>query len=592
MTGQTYLKRRGAAYYARMPVPFAIQSALGGKRELQRSLRTNDPTEARERLPAVIAEWRVLFAKAQPRRRAQRETIHVAGADHYRAELERDDGERAALPSTVDVFEARQRAVAEARERGIDPSDALALIDASLEATTLAGARSYRARARDAEAKALREHVVTGETALVADEARAFLAGQGAFLGEDDPLFVELCQRLARARLEALQRADERDRGDYSGRPSDPVVQLPAAPVAPAAPPTERLLALFDRYERENPRAIKPGTLRQQRDALALFLATIGEEAGVDALTRRNARDWKGVLLEWPVKATEATAFKGMHPRKVIEANRTIGKPAISHKTVNRHLSGLSAFADWLVHHDYLAVNPLTGMLLTVDKYAKKTDSFTVDQLRTVFAGGLFTSCANEKDWHLPGDHAVRDHRYWVPLVMLYSGARPAEIAQLTTADVREVHGHHVMHFTDRGDDQSLKTAGSARVVPVHSELVRLGFLAHVDAQRGRGETRVFPEATRNANGQMIAEFSRAFPRYLARIGVRKGRGLSLYSFRHTFIDALRRAEYLDDQFAFLVGHDKPTTTGIYGQLPQGMLRQRVQMVEAVDYPGLEIAPA
>ncbi|MGO7388739.1 integrase, partial [Rhizobium ruizarguesonis] len=62
--------------------------------------------------------------------------------------------------------------------------------------------------------------------------------------------------------------------------------------------------------------------------------------------------------------------------------------------------------------------------------------------------------------------------------MMLYSGARPAEIAQLGVDDVREDWGHWIMHITTEGDgDKSVKTAGSMRVVPVHPELVKLGFL-------------------------------------------------------------------------------------------------------------------
>jgi hypothetical protein len=52
----------------------------------------------------------------------------------------------------------------------------------------------------------------------------------------------------------------------------------------------------------------------------------------------------------------------------------------------------------------------------------------------------------------------------------------------------------------------------------------------------------------RHYRGQMVADFSRDLGRHLTRLGIKDGRGLLLYSFRHGFIDALRRAEYLDEQ--------------------------------------------
>ena len=95
---------------------------------------------------------------------------------------------------------------------------------------------------------------------------------------------------------------------------------------------------------------------------------------------------------------------------------------------------------------------------------------------------------------HIPGHDRIRDHRYWLPLIMLFSGARPAEIAQLLTDDVRKVHGHWVMHITSEGSkEKSVKTRGSMRVVPLHSELGRLGFTEYCEEMRRRGEQRCFP---------------------------------------------------------------------------------------------------
>jgi integrase len=223
----------------------------------------------------------------------------------------------------------------------------------------------------------------------------------------------------------------------------------------------------------------------------------------------------------------------------------------------------------------------------------KTTVPFTVDQLNVLFSSPLFTGCLSGDEWRnvaKPGNVRIRDHRYWVPLVMLFSGARPAEIAQLDVADVRQEHGHWIMHITTEGSGaKSVKTSGSMRVVPVHPELVRLGFVKHREAMHAAGHSRLFPEASRNSRGQMIAEFSREFGRYLTRLGMKDGRGLSLYSFRHGAADALRRASYLDEQFGFILGHTSGTMTGRYGQLPQGMLEQRVELVNAIKYPGLEL---
>jgi integrase len=244
------------------------------------------------------------------------------------------------------------------------------------------------------------------------------------------------------------------------------------------------------------------------------------------------------------------------------------------------------------VAHGYLDQNPTADMSL-----AKKKDistlPFTSDQMNMLFKSPLFTGAQSADEWRniaKPGNVMIRDHRYWVPLIMLFSGARPAEIAQMDIADVRQQHGYWIFHITTEGDgDKTTKTRGSMRVVPIHPELVKLGFLSYHAEMKDNGETRLFPEAVRNSRGQMIAEFSREFGRYLTRLGMKDGRGLSLYSFRHGVADALRRAGFLDENFGFLLGHTKGTMTGRYGILPQGMLEQRVELVNAIAYPDLKI---
>ena len=138
-------------------------------------------------------------------------------------------------------------------------------------------------------------------------------------------------------------------------------------------------------------------------------------------------------------------------------------------------------------------------------------------------------------------------------------------------------------------DDKRVKTEGSMRVVPVHNELVKLGFLDYHAGMKEAGQSRLFPLAERNSRGQMIADFSREFGRYLIRLGMKTGRGLSLYSFRHGAADALRRAGHLDENFGFILGHTKASTTGIYGIMPQGILEQRVELVNAIRYPNLSL---
>src|SRR3546814_12051732 len=79
---------------------------------------------------------------------------------------------------------------------------------------------------------------------------------------------------------------------------------------------------------------------------------------------------------------------------------------------------------------------------------------------------------------------------------MLLSGARPNEICQLRTSDIKRTKaGVWYMDVDDAGEGNSVKTEASRRRIPIHSELVRIGLLRFVnDRCKAGAEARLFPD--------------------------------------------------------------------------------------------------
>jgi hypothetical protein len=94
------------------------------------------------------------------------------------------------------------------------------------------------------------------------------------------------------------------------------------------------------------------------------------------------------------------------------------------------------------------------------------------------------------------------------------------ELAQLGTADVIEQDGVPVLMIHSDAEGNRLKTKSARRIVPVHPELIRLGFLDHVEQMRAAGNTRLFTELKRDARGYHSEHFQKWFapsPVYRAR---------------------------------------------------------------------------
>ena len=79
-----------------------------------------------------------------------------------------------------------------------------------------------------------------------------------------------------------------------------------------------------------------------------------------------------------------------------------------------------------------------------------------------------------------------RPDRFFIPLILLHTGARVGEVAQLGVNDVKKEDG--VWCFdVHPSDETSVKTKSSIRLVPIHSYLIKAGFIKYCEEIRKEG---------------------------------------------------------------------------------------------------------
>jgi integrase len=147
----------------------------------------------------------------------------------------------------------------------------------------------------------------------------------------------------------------------------------------------------------------------------------------------------------------------------------------------------------------------------------------------------------------------------------------------------------------DEEAGRSVKTDSSVRAVPIHPELVRIGFLRFVDhvRQNEGSSARLFPKLTRGPKGGFGEAFSKWFGRYKRDLGIDNPSSV-FHSFRHGFKDALRAGGVNEDVNDALTGHSGGNSVARgYGW--KDMVRRfgfstLATAVEKVEYPGLNLA--
>ena len=121
-----------------------------------------------------------------------------------------------------------------------------------------------------------------------------------------------------------------------------------------------------------------------------------------------------------------------------------------------------------------------------------------------------------------------------------------------------------VVREDEEGTDKRLKTANATRLIPVHPELVKFGFLAYVRMMKAQGETRVFPELSKGKTGYYSDPYQKWFKRLMASVNATAPR-TSFHSFRHSFRDALREAGITEEIVRQLCGWSGSGMESTYG---------------------------
>jgi integrase len=218
--------------------------------------------------------------------------------------------------------------------------------------------------------------------------------------------------------------------------------------------------------------------------------------------------------------------------------------------------------------------------------------------LAWLFAAPIYTGCKSASRIYERGDHFVRDHRYWLPLLGLWTSARLGELCQLLLSDIREIDGVWCLEIK-AGGEKHVKSRAAERRVPIHPELKRLGFIEHVQQLQRQGTIRLFPEIEPGPGGDLSDTISKWFGRLL-RLTLSKeavsADGLTFHSFRHTVKDALRAARVDERVQDALIGHETDHVSSQYGegyQVPRLFAEISKMRHEGLDLSALHpISPA
>jgi integrase len=181
-----------------------------------------------------------------------------------------------------------------------------------------------------------------------------------------------------------------------------------------------------------------------------------GKKTRKDATTKfARFTSWLGHSDPARVTTTDLIRFKDY-----LVKERQAGN--LADRTIKNYLIAMKSIFGYAEKNIHLDTNPMVGVHFTAAKGEERRD-FTLDERRAIL------TAAREQQ-------PVVKWLAWIPA---FVGCRIEEIADCHTNDVEYVEGIWCIRIREdnRTEDQTLKTFGSVRTVPLHSALIAEGFL-------------------------------------------------------------------------------------------------------------------
>jgi integrase len=222
----------------------------------------------------------------------------------------------------------------------------------------------------------------------------------------------------------------------------------------------------------------------------------------------------------------------------------------LSPDSVTRDCGAYKSLFDWAIKRSrYVGVNPIEDAKLSkkvrhsrISAHERPQSPFTKNDLDKIFDAARY-------------DNVNKPCAFWMPIIALYSGARLNEIASIKHADISKYSpGKYAFKIRDG------KTLASKRIVPIHLDIVNLGFIEYLEDVKSNWPDAelIFPylkAASKNGFGNLPGRDFSAL-----KTNLELGDDKVFHSFRKTLISCLQFNGCAEEHRKLYVGHSEGDT--------------------------------
>ena len=548
-----YLVKQNKTYHLRIKVPPDLIRIIG-RQEMRFTLKESQRRSATKKVNAIKRRVRHLFERI---RLKELEVFRML----ERGELTKEEMNqivRTYVQQLIDFFDQEQ---ATGKKRDLEPiiwkqtvdPTSIDAIDWDLQAIddTLAESKQGLAERRHKE--------------IMGRHVDYLLDDLEITIGKDSVSYQMLCYETLKAKIRVLEADKKKLYADFEGTDKDTILRdlglLVNGQVNGTSttinhvdnrPSDSPLLSeVIEEYKKQKIESKKwsDTTVATNRNRIEVMIQFFGNRP-VNQITIDDARSYAKVLELLPVGFSLKKEFKDVSGLTVDQLKGKY-KKTLDVTTRRKYLNMAKVVFQFAYENEYIDKNPVISGFIPPkkNKTRKLRKAFDMDDLRRIFNPDTYLKWSQGKP-----------ERFYIPLILLYTGCRVEEVASLYCEDVFNHEGIWCIDIND-DNDRTVKNQNAIRSVPLHPILVeQFKFPEYVDSVRGKGQERVFPKLYR-VNFKYSHEFVKRFSYYLKKTVKINDRKKVLHSFRHLVTDHLYKAMVMESMIEELTGRAGKTET-------------------------------
>jgi integrase len=360
-----------------------------------------------------------------------------------------------------------------------------------------------------------------GDTSLIEFEMEDFCESHGFNIVKGSDAYIQLAYGFLRASVDANNQLLLRHQGEIIETPEAPILSPTTAQPKNTMDSLDKLKEYWLLQPAKSSGGKKSRTsIAEANTIIKKFKSMVGDLKPSE-ITRSHVSDLKDKMLE----------------------------DSSSPATINKGRGILAAIFSTAEKNGKLAINPCLGMEKLSVPRGDIERPYNLEELKIIFNSPIYTK--SERPKRFQGESA-----YWIPLLALYSGARLNELGQIFTEDVGiEDDINYYMIKPDASTGRSVKDSKRRRV-PIHPDLIKMGFLDYVSKIKSEGHLQLFSELkVTRTDGKLADKWGSWWCNY-----VREDLSITripqpMHGFRHTFIAHCRRCKVDSEHRRIIEGH-------------------------------------